>query len=308
MSGRSTSLAIATFAGIRVSSDNRNQGMSAITYIPAHNKGGKLINQRAIISIYRNSHRGTDQRTGQPGRTDSFSLVAWGKLADTCCRSLSPGKAIDVICEPHSYIGKSYNQDGSIRIDAAGQEQQQKKVAFTIQQIVFGEEAEKAVQNEIASGRRPVNWNVPNHPDWQLWKQILGQRQATVWDGQSQAFGFARVVIPQGQGIQVDLTACVPGGAAGRANNGNVGNAGTGGFTQPGNTANAGGFQNTMANVANGMNPNMGVTPNMSVNPNVGFNNGGVNPNQFNNGGFTNGSVPMNGGVNPNQFNNNTGF
>lgn len=202
MNGRAIGLAGAFFAGVRVAGQ--------MTYIPAHIKGGKKINSRIIIPVYRNSHKGTNAKTGEKGRTDSFKLVAWGKLADVCARSLPRGKAIDAFCEPQSYLGNLFNADGSLRVDSAGAAIQTTKVSFTILNIVFGEESKKTVEEEKGDGRRPMNWDVPNHPDYQLWLSILQQRQAAVWNGQDATFGYARVVVPQGQGIQLDFSAAQP--------------------------------------------------------------------------------------------------
>jgi len=198
MSGRSIGMAGCFMAGVRIAGD--------LTYVPAHIKNGVRINARATIPVYRNSHRGTDQKSGEKGRKDTFKLVAWGKLADTCCRSLSRGTAIDVFAEPHSYLGKVYNMNGSLRTDVAGQPIEINKVGFTILNIVFGEESDKTVETEIQNGRRPMHWNVRNHQDWALWTAMLQDRQRKVWDGRSPKFEFARVVVPQGPGIQLDFT------------------------------------------------------------------------------------------------------
>ena len=194
MSGRSISIKSAFFAGIRV--------LGQLTYIPAHMKNGKEISARATIPVRANSHRGTD-KNGQPGRKDDFKLTVWGKLADVCARSCSPGKCIDVVCEPNSYLGTVFNPDGSVRMDAAGQAIQVNKVGFTVREIVFGEESRKFITEEIQAGKRPAGWDTPGTPDAQQWLNVLTQRQAIVWDGQSPLFGYARVVVPSGQGIQL---------------------------------------------------------------------------------------------------------
>lgn len=196
--GRAISLKGTFFAGARVAGQ--------LLYVPAHIKNGKKINSRCEIPVYRNSHRGTNAKTGEKGRVDTFKLVAWGKLADTCAKSLPKGKAIDAFAEPQSFLGNLFNRDGSLRLDNTGQAVQTTKISFTILNIVFGEESAKAIAEEIQSGRRPANWNIPNHPDYQLWTSMLQQRQAVTWDGQSTEFGYARVVIPQGQGIQLDFS------------------------------------------------------------------------------------------------------
>ena len=181
-----------------------------LTYTPAYTNAGKKVNSRVVIPVYCNSHRGTNQRTGETGRSDSFKFIAWGKLADVCVKSLPKGKAIDVVCDPHSYLGDLYNADGSKRLDAAGQVIQVTKVAFTIKDIIFGEESSKLIAEEIATGRRPQNWNVANHQDYALWTTILQQRQAIVWNGVDKSYGYARVYIPQGPGIQLDFSQSTP--------------------------------------------------------------------------------------------------
>ncbi len=196
--GRAIGFGSTTFAGLRIAGE--------LTYIPQHTKGGKLINNRCILPVMVNSNKGTNQKTGEQGRTDSFKLVAWGKLADIMAKSCPKGKALDAICEPHSYLGTVYNADGVPRLDSAGQGIQTTKIAFTIQRIIFGEEGSKTVAEEIAAGRRPVNWNVPNHADYQLFASMLQARQADVWDGRSPKHGYARVVVPQGPGIVLDFT------------------------------------------------------------------------------------------------------
>ena len=205
--GRAISMAVVVLAGARVAGQ--------LTYVPAHKKNGESVNSRCIIPVYCNSHRGHNQKTGEAGRTNSFRLVAWGKLADVCCKSLPKGKAIDVKCRPESYLGKLYNQDGTLRYDAAGQPIEIVKVAFTIEDIVFGEESSKTVAEEIQLGRRPINWAVPNHPDYAMWIQILEARQAMTWDGRSPEFLFARVAVPQGQGIVLDFSQPAAGGLPG---------------------------------------------------------------------------------------------
>lgn len=188
---RAIGLSAAQFIGARVAGQ--------ITFIPAHSKNNKPINQRCIIPVYVNSNRGTN-RDGTPGRSDRFRFVAWGKLADICAKSLPKGKALDCVCSPHSYEGRIYDAQGNMRVDNTGQPITVERVGFTIEKIVFGEESQKEIDLEIQNGRRPANWNVPNHPDYQTWASVLQTRQATQYTG-GDIFGFARVVVPSGPGI-----------------------------------------------------------------------------------------------------------
>lgn len=193
--GRAYSLMSCTFSGARVA--------GTLTYVPAHISKGKEVNSRCVIPIYCNSNKGTDQRTGEKGRSDSFKLVAWGKLADTCCKSLPVGKALDAITKPQSYMGRLFDMNGQQRNDVAGAGIMAEKTSFVIMEINFGEESTKTIAEEIQTGRRPINWDKPNHPDFEVWRTVLKNRQMSVWDGVSPAFWFARVSIPQGQGVSL---------------------------------------------------------------------------------------------------------
>ena len=187
---RGISLAAAQLIGMRVAGQ--------ITLVPTHvNAQGKEVSAKASITVYANSNRGTNQADGSQGRTDTYTVVAWNKLAYTCALSLSPGKAIDVFTTPHSYMGAHYDINGQV-FDKNNQPISVRKVGFTVDRIIFGEESAKFAAQEVASGRRPMNWNNPNHPDFQLWIDELKRRQQLQWDGVSPVFGFARIIIPQG--------------------------------------------------------------------------------------------------------------
>lgn len=190
--GRAISMFKGFGAGLRVAGE--------LTLIPAHFVNGKFVNARCIIPAYMNSNKGTNT-DGTPGRSDTFRFVAWGKLAMICAKSMPIGKAFDCAVSPHSYLGRVYNPDGSLRIDAAGQPIQTSKVAFTIEDIVFGEESDKTISQEEQMGLRPIGWNDRNNPNYNLWIDTLRTRQAAVWDMVSPAFGYARVTIPVGPGI-----------------------------------------------------------------------------------------------------------
>lgn len=193
---RAIGLGTGSFMGARVAGI---AGTPPLTYVQAHVKNGKNVNQRCIIPIYINSNKGTN-RDGTPGRSDRFRLVAWGKLADICARSLSKGKALDCVYSPHSYEGRIYDAQGNMRVDNVGQPITVERVGFTIEKIVFGEDSQKEIDLEVQEGRRPVSWNVPNHPDNALWSKMLQDRQNLQFTGGS-VFGFARVIIPSGPGI-----------------------------------------------------------------------------------------------------------
>lgn len=182
---RAISIEKAFMSGVRVA--------GTLTYIPAGPDGK---NARCIIPVYSNSNRGTNQ-DGSPGRSDQYNIIAWGKLADVCAVSCSPGKALDIVARPGSYIGTVYNPDGSPVLNMQGQVVTTRKVSFTIENIVFGEESAKTVANDIASGIRGANWQNPQHPDYQNWIAKLRARQAMKYQPGMTAFGYARVRMPK---------------------------------------------------------------------------------------------------------------
>ena len=213
---RAIGFANGSIAGGRVAGQD---GRPAMTYIPAHiDASGKTLNQRCTIPIYVNKK---NRRDGGPGKSDQFMLVAWGPLADACARSLSNGQAIDCAYVPESYTGRSYDSEGNPRLEANGTPVNEKKIVFKITTIIFGEESGKVVEQEIATGRRPVNWSNKSHPDAQLWITMLTAKQATQYVPGSATFGNARVITPPGQLVTQVPTG--PGPAAQAARTANAG-------------------------------------------------------------------------------------
>lgn len=196
------SLAMAEFVGTRVAGQ--------LSWVPAHIKNGKSIMSRVEIPVYANMGRGKNVKTGEQGRSDSYKFIVWGPMADTCCKSLPPGRGLSIFGRPDPYMGKLYNDKGIVRTDSAGMEILIPKMAFVVFDLKFEHDSAKQIAQEVQTGRRPMNWNVPNHPDWALWVKILNDRQAVVWDGRAPTFGYARVVMPQGPGIAIDFAALQP--------------------------------------------------------------------------------------------------
>jgi hypothetical protein len=185
---------MAVFVDVRVAGQ--------LSYVPAHFKNGKEISSRVEIPVYANSNRGA--KTGEAKKSDPFKLVVWGKLADGCCKSLPSGKALSVFAEQDPYIGRLFDEHGNVRNDSTGMPIMVPKMSFTVTKLKYGKDSAKEIATEIQNGRRPMNWNVPNHPDWALWVKILTDRQAKTWDCRSPEFEFARIVMPQGQGIIIN--------------------------------------------------------------------------------------------------------
>jgi len=172
-------------------------------YTPGYTRAdGLVINQRIKIPVAMNGLK--NQKTGIAG-TDYFQIVAWGKLADFCAKTLNKGRAFDAVVAPHTYQSRYFV--GNVALAGAdGQPIMIDRVAFTIVGGTFriGEEATELVNEEIRTGRRHQNWNVKNHPDQLGWLQVIAARNAIPFNPQSPTFGFAKVVLPN---IQAPLAA-----------------------------------------------------------------------------------------------------
>ena len=199
--GRSRSFMTSSCAGVRVAGKDAEPGLK---YIPAHTVSGKLYNQRVTFTVYVN---------GSNGKSDRFQFIAYGALADSICRCMSNGKALDAVLKPHSYTGRSFS-NGVMRLEADGTPVMVEKVGFQIvESPIYGEDAQKTIDLEIATGRRPINWNITNHPDQAIWTQMLKDRANVQYVPGSATFGYAKVIVPQGQGI-VPVTQAATGPAA----------------------------------------------------------------------------------------------
>ena len=211
--GRSKSWFTGSCAGVRVAGKDNELGL---TYLPAHTVNGKLFNQRVTFTVYVNSTSGM-KADGTPGRSDQFQFVAYGALADSICRYLSNGKALDAIVKPNSYLGRSFN-NGVMRLEADGTPVIVRKVGFQIvDSPIYGEDSQKTIDLEVASGRRPINWNIAAHPDNATWIQMLKDRSNVQYVQGSTVFGYARVLPLTGAGVvQVAQTPTGPAAKAAR--------------------------------------------------------------------------------------------
>lgn len=177
---------------------------SQTTFIPAHFKNGKRVQARIIIPVMTNSHRGTDQRTGEAGRKDNFKLILWGQRALTAAKSCSIGKELDVIGELNSYRAPVYNADGSLRLDNTGKSIEITKYSVRVNRIIFGDESPKFIANEIQSGKRPADYNIAGSAGYNAWMAQLTARKALKYTGLGDTYGYARVSVPAG--VQLDLS------------------------------------------------------------------------------------------------------
>ena len=188
MPGSARSLQISQFIGLRVAST---------TYHPAHSKNGVNISQRLVINAFMNI---ASRANGGDGRNDVISLTAWGKLADSCAISMSPGKEFHCFAELHTYDGRVFVNNQPL-LDNQGQPITTRKTSFTITRLLFGMESAKTIAQEIQMGIRPVDYDKEGTQGYAYWRQVLQARKGLAFDPSKPTFGYAKVAKIQGPGI-----------------------------------------------------------------------------------------------------------
>jgi len=184
-------------------------------YYPAHTKNGKNVSARWEGNIALNGKPYTNAAGERvEGKTTYMRLIVWngknsaaGKgLADVFAKSVSIGKEISCNVRIESFDKRLFingqpmlKQDGSVVTYMAHN--------FVFEdKLVFGADSAKVVAAETArwNGQptfdsRPPLWNVPGSGDQQAWSTLVAPaRKAAVWDGQSDRYGYARVIVPEG--------------------------------------------------------------------------------------------------------------
>jgi len=177
MAGTSIGMGTVTLVGLRVSVPP--------TYIPGYTKpDGKKVNPCLKVRAFINNKR---------GKSDIYDIRMWGPLADTGAKSLSVGKEFHATLRPESYEGRVWKDQGSsLVLNSDGTELKVLKHCFVVEDIVFGAESNKHIQEEIASGKRPATWN-DGGQGTAAWKAILNSRKEYKYDGNAETFGYAKV-------------------------------------------------------------------------------------------------------------------
>lgn len=196
----STGAIIGSIFHARIAGDPKNLS-GHITLFPPYisRTSGKKVPMKAEFNAYVNSLRGTNAKTGEPGRVDRVKVSLVGQRALLLARYGSVGKMFSGSYTLNTYTGVLYQPNGQPYVLPDGTKIQAQKTTLVMDDFLLGDDAPNAIALEIQSGLRPQNWNVPGHPDVQAWDNMKAQRKTMVWDGRSEFFGFARVYPVDGQ-------------------------------------------------------------------------------------------------------------
>lgn len=201
MAGSARSMQTSSFSGLRVASCN---------YFPAHSKNGVNISQRCTINAFMNI---ASRANNGEGQSTVVPLTAWGKLADVCAKSMSPGKEFHCNAKLKGYEARVFhNQQPVVMPD--GTTLTVNKLGFSITELTFGEESAKHIANEIQSGIRPADWNMAGSAGYGAWREKLKLRNTLAFDPALPVFGYAKVILPQGPGIGAYTPQAAPVAAA----------------------------------------------------------------------------------------------
>lgn len=183
-------------------------------YYPAHVKNGRLVQARFEANFFIN--RPSYKRDGVTieGKHDIVKIVAWNSAkaapgkgqADLLAKVVSVGKEIFADVEINSYKKRIFVNNQPIINPESGNPIEETAYSFRIKgDVRFGDDSTDTVKKETAAytGQanfcsRPAMWNVTGHADNALWKDILTQRMASVHNGVTANYGYARVVMPEG--------------------------------------------------------------------------------------------------------------
>ena len=203
-------------AGVRAVGTKDAQGMThGGVYYPAHMKNGKAVSARWEGNVASNGNRYTDANgVRQEGKVTYLRIVVWNSknatpgngAADNFAKHVSVGKSLILSLTPESFEKRIF-VNGQPLMDPQGNVITQNAVIFRVSGgFNFLESSANQIAAEIQrwnSGvhdvlSRPAGWNTPGTPDHNEWLNIIAQKKAYVYDGQSSVYGYARVIVPEG--------------------------------------------------------------------------------------------------------------
>lgn len=215
---------IVFLSGLRSAGAKKDGHQFGGIYYPAHTKNGVKVNARWEGTCYLNRKDYTDSTgTRHDGSSETLRIVAWnsndakdGKgLADILAKCISVGKEIS-----GSFTLNSFNKrlfvNNTLVTDKDGNTVTYQAINFKLEDdLNLGNDSDATLKAEIGAyngqvnfNSRPQFWNVAGHADNASWKNIVAARMASVYNGTSGSYGYARVVVPEG--VQLLAAAAMP--------------------------------------------------------------------------------------------------
>jgi len=183
---------VMTIFGGRVATNDKTQ----MKYYPEYtNAKGVKVSNRLTVPILVNER---NQET-------PFNMIVtvWGKLADICAKSLSPGREVNMVVEPRQY-SSTYKQAGK-NVLVENKPLTITNISYRVKDIKFGAESAAHIASEVSRGIRGVDWFKPGHIDNIALNTRRKEINSMVYIPGAVSFGYASVV-----GAQAPVTPQIP--------------------------------------------------------------------------------------------------
>ena len=170
-----------TVLGARVATTEKNK----MKYYPAYkNAKGAEVSNRLTVPILVNER----------GQETPFNMIitVWGKLADVCAKSLSPGREVHMILTPKQYAS-TYKQNGDTVI-VNNKPLTITNTNYTVKEIKFGAESASHIASEIKKKYRGEDWFKPGHDDNTALNERRNKINALVYTPGSTTLGYAVIM------------------------------------------------------------------------------------------------------------------
>ncbi len=175
----------------------------SLSYYPGYmKKDGTHVDQRVLVPAYANIYAPGEKES----ESDPYTFIMWGRMAETLCRNLSPGREINVanaVSKP--WRKKQKHSNGMPALDmVTGAPLETKETNYQVDPgclTFYDREATKFIEQQKQTGYRPLQWENATHPDSKVWSGIKITRNSEIWNGTSEEFGYAKVFIPTGDNV-----------------------------------------------------------------------------------------------------------
>lgn len=144
---------------------------------------------------------------------NGLDIIPGKGMADICAKYISVSKRITGQATIQQYTSRIFSKTGEMAVDSKKQPITTEKLYYMLKPgtIEFGEDSQKTIQMEINNFQRlqnrrsnfyrirPPQWNIPGTADHLCWINIIMPwRAAQSYKRQTDRYGYAKVMIPEG--------------------------------------------------------------------------------------------------------------